>query len=126
LSGVDELFDGVRRIAEIFHEVEGDASFLAIGFVVEIDGRRLCEAIWVIFAKGKESIDGFDARECFHAEFGNETSHQLVEVLVLLLSPVPNIPLMHISNGRICGVLSSPWTSKVVVCIRNQLFASIR
>jgi hypothetical protein len=45
------LLEGIGGVAEVFDEIEGYSTLVAIGFIVEVYSRRLRKTIWIILAK---------------------------------------------------------------------------
>lgn len=74
LGAVDVLLERGEGVLHVFDKVEGYSAFVAVGFVVEVDGRGLWVAVWVVFASREETVNGFQVRKTFHAEFGDESS----------------------------------------------------
>ena len=89
LRAINVLLKGLERVLHVFDKVQGDASLVAIGLVMEVDGGGLRVAIGVGGAVREVRFDRLDVREAFHAEFGDEAAGEPVEVLVFFLGTVP-------------------------------------
>ena len=84
--------------SEILDQVCCNPSLVPIGLVVEVDHVRLRIELSRI---GDIVFDRVDVREGLHTEFAVEAATKRVEDLILLLSAVPYIPLMHVTDGLI-------------------------
>ena len=73
---------------------------MAIRLIVEVNDMGL----WIhVFFVCDEGLDRGEVRESFHTEFGVKASTEGIKDLIFLLSAVPDIPLMHVTNRRIGG-----------------------
>ncbi|KAK1856728.1 hypothetical protein CCHR01_00698 [Colletotrichum chrysophilum] len=125
LRAVDEVLERVRGVAEVLDQIQGDAPLVAVGLVVEVDGGGLRVAVGVVAAKGEEGVDGLDGGEGLHAELGHEAADEFVEVLVLLLGAVPDVPLVQVANRRVARVVAGPGGAEVVVDVRDEVLAGV-
>lgn len=79
----------LRPGPEVLDKICCYPALMPVRFIVEVDHMALRIELRRI---RNEILDSVDVRECLHAEFAIESTTQLIENLIFLLSAVPYVP----------------------------------